>query len=280
MNGSRFLNACCVAAVLLAGCSTGGAGTATPAAMTSGSAARPVTDARRVPVACSVPARGNSALVLNGVGQYASAKDSPSLDVSAGFLISAWICQKAAVPGGYRIVDKETGGTGDGYDFDTDGQGTGNRLRLCAGATCVSGNTDYSLNQWHFVAVSVTGSQASFFLDGVADGGGDLGGPVAMNTLDLRIGAPHVGCGGGCGLVEFFNGVIDEVTIRNTAAAAGGEQADDRGLAALWHFDEGRGTTARDSSDNHNTGTLINGASWLSKHDDNGDEGDHRDNGR
>ena len=35
-------------------------------------------------------------------------------------------------------------------------------------------------------------------------------------------------------------------------------------LVGLWHFDEESGTTASDSSDYHNDGTLINGTSWDS----------------
>jgi Concanavalin A-like lectin/glucanases superfamily len=36
------------------------------------------------------------------------------------------------------------------------------------------------------------------------------------------------------------------------------------GLAGYWSFDEGRGTTAGDSSGNGNTGTLMNGPTWVS----------------
>jgi len=35
------------------------------------------------------------------------------------------------------------------------------------------------------------------------------------------------------------------------------------GLVGYWRFDEGSGTTAYDSSGNDNTGTLINGSSWV-----------------
>ncbi|MCK4826095.1 hypothetical protein KA005_60675, partial [bacterium] len=35
------------------------------------------------------------------------------------------------------------------------------------------------------------------------------------------------------------------------------------GLVAHWKFDEGNGTAAYDSSGNNNTGTLMNGATWV-----------------
>jgi len=37
----------------------------------------------------------------------------------------------------------------------------------------------------------------------------------------------------------------------------------DPSLVGLWHFDEGSGTTATDSSESGNTGTLINGPVWT-----------------
>jgi hypothetical protein len=35
------------------------------------------------------------------------------------------------------------------------------------------------------------------------------------------------------------------------------------GLAGYWKFDEGSGTVASDSSNNGNTGTLVNGPQWV-----------------
>ena len=65
-----------------------------------------------------------------------------------------------------------------------------------------------------------------------------------------------------------FNGVIDEVRIYSRALSAEeilahypeGERANPVGS---WHFDEGSGTTAVDSSENRNDGTLINGPAWI-----------------
>jgi len=49
-----------------------------------------------------------------------------------------------------------------------------------------------------------------------------------------------------------------------TGYAAGDPIEDDEaGLVALWHLNEGGGSTVSDSSGNGNTGTLINGTTWV-----------------
>ena len=204
---------------------------------------------------------------------YARIPDSPGLEVSGAFTIEAWIYQTNASPHGYRLFDKETSGIGDGYNFDTYDMGdarSGRRLRLC-GVTCVNGTTTYSLNQWHHVAVTVSGTTATFFLDGQPDGGGDVG-TIQTNHLDVLIGNSHLGCGGTCGGVyEYFNGTIDEVRLWDVArtrqqidttlgtALAGNEP----GLVGYWPFDDGSGTSAADTSGNGHAATLVNGPAWV-----------------
>jgi len=41
------------------------------------------------------------------------------------------------------------------------------------------------------------------------------------------------------------------------------QSSTDPSLVGLWHFDEGTGTTAADSSGNNNNGTLVNGPTWT-----------------
>jgi len=206
---------------------------------------------------------------------YVRVADAPSLRLSKAFTIEAWIYQTAAQANGYRLVDKETAGTGDGYNFDTyDPNGSGRRLRLCVNSTehrCVSANTVYSLNQPHHVAVVVAGSIATFYLDGQQDGSSYVG-TVDTNTLDVYIGGPHPGCGESCGFIEYFNGMMSDVRLWDIALSTrdiqqsmhGHVDGTEHGLVGYWRFNEGHGTTAADSSGHGNTGTLVNGPSWLS----------------
>jgi len=167
----------------------------------------------------------DTAVRFNGPGSndYVEVPDAPFLRFTTSFTIEAWIYQDSFQSAGYRLVDKETAGIGDGYNFDTLGvgdsfTGSGHRLRLCGNEQCPYGNTDYSLNEWHHVAVTVSGTTATFYLDGQMDGSGLVGSiPIQQNTLPLRIGAANVGCGGGCGLYEYFSGLIDEVAVYDHA---------------------------------------------------------------
>jgi len=216
-------------------------------------------------------AQADTALQFSSTNDsYVSIPDRPSLSPNGDFTVEAWVYQTDAQSSGYRIVDKTTAGIGDGILFDTyNPSGNGHTLRLCAG-TCLSANTAYSLNAWHHVAVSVRAGQATFYLDGVGDGGGTSG-TAPVDTLDLRIGAPHVGCGGSCGLREYFAGAIDDVRLWSVARSAAQVKQDmaqptsvpTDGLTGAWDFDEGAGTTVNDSSGNGATGTLVNGPMWV-----------------
>ena len=143
---------------------------------------------------------------------YVAIPDAPSLELTTDFSLEAWIFQTSSNGNGFRLIDKEIAGlaTATGYDLDTYGAGlgagggNGHQLRICGGyiggvANCVNADTPFSLNAWHHVAVTVTGGIATFYLDGRPDGSRSAG-QFLQGDLDLRIGAPHLGCGGSCGL--------------------------------------------------------------------------------
>src|SRR5262249_59346735 len=69
-------------------------------------------------------------------------------------------------------------------------------------------------------------------------------------------------------IAEYFNGLIDEVRISNvvryTASFAPqlANFSPDANTVALYHLDEGNGTTTADASGNNSTGVLTVGAAW------------------
>ena len=78
----------------------------------------------------------------------------------------------------------------------------------------VGGATVYSLMQWHHVVATVSGTIGKVYLDGNLDGTGDVGN-VPPNALDIFIGRAHPANGGG--VIEWFNGIIDDIRIYDRA---------------------------------------------------------------
>src|SRR5262249_30124977 len=125
--------------------------------------------------------------------------------------------QTAADPTfGHVLVSRESGGTADGYQFDTfDNFQTGRRLRLCA-QDCYRANTVYSLDAWHHAAITLNQGVLTFYLDGAPDGSYSGVAAPAANNLDLFIGAGHDSTGG-LSTYAFFPGKLDEVSFYNRA---------------------------------------------------------------
>ncbi len=163
----------------------------------------------------------NAAYDFNGISSYIDIPQNAILNgLTTNFTLSAWIYQRGINQNfGYRIIDKCPAGLPDGWTFDTWDGSSYRRLRLQAAGSYnpnVIGATFYSLMQWHHVVATVSGTTGKVYLDGNLDGSGDVG-SIPQNMLDVFIGRANIGCGGGCGIEEFFNGLIDEVRIYNRA---------------------------------------------------------------
>ena len=119
-------------------------------------------------------------------------------------------------------------------------------------------------NAWHYVVATVSvGDRLRLYIDGVEYGSGaSLAGCVLeyAYTYGYTIGSERE-------LTNEFNGTIDEVKIFDYALTQ--EQVSwlyNKGKpVGHWKFDEGEGSTAKDSSVNNNTGTLTNmtSADWV-----------------
>ena len=115
----------------------------------------------------------------------------------------------------------------------------------------------YLDGNWHHYAGTVSGgSSLSLYIDGVNVWSGSYSiGDLSSVIGDFAIGsyANHS--------QEFFSGTIDEVRISNTARYTSNFSpatsfTSDGNTVALWHLNDGSGTSAADSSGNGHTGTL------------------------
>ena len=113
--------------------------------------------------------------------------------------------------------------------------------------------------KWHHVACCRTGSAGGndgiIYVDGMKCGMNGLINPPDVTSRDLCL--------------EQSGIIIDELRISNTARYSGNftppvePYSPDDNTVGLWHFDEGRGTTAEDSSSHNNTGTITPEHGWA-----------------
>lgn len=75
------------------------------------------------------------AIWLDGEG-FLEVDPSPELDLTDEVTIEAWVCPKAALKGGMRIVDKTTVGTSEAYMIDTHPQLSHRHQGMSKARTC------------------------------------------------------------------------------------------------------------------------------------------------
>lgn len=117
---------------------------------------------------------------------------------------------------------------------------------------------------WFHVASTYDGATTTrAIVNGVDKGTKTLTGPLASIVATLSV--------GGTASARYFMGSIDEVRVWNVARTPAQIQqnmsvrltGNEAGLVGYWRFDEGSGTTARDSSTKGIDGTLVGPVAWV-----------------
>jgi len=156
----------------------------------------------------TVEGKVGKALEFDGTDGYVEIPDDESLQLWNAHTLEAWIYQKESRSS--RIIDKIGAGTANGLHLDTH---PGTTLRSCAG-DCVSSADDYTLEEWHHVAITFDEGNVNLYIDGAMVGEGSVPSPLAGNDLSLRIAADSNG-------QNLFLGIIDEVRVYNRALSEG-----------------------------------------------------------
>jgi hypothetical protein len=228
------------------------------------------------------PPMGGSALSFDGIDDYVAVPDDPSLDLTNGFTVAAWI-YLAEYTEWASVVTKGglPNGAGDANNYtihQSGPAGGGNpgwatefgHLRFTGSAPLPAplpeSNSIIPLNEWHFVAVTFDGTTLLFYLDGEPDGQHAISGPLGTNDEPLHIGVDFPFGD------EYWHGRIDELRIWSAAltsaqirAAMHGHSAPQASaLAGYWRFDEGSGNVAHDRSRHQNHGELMGNPAWVS----------------
>jgi hypothetical protein len=123
--------------------------------------------------------------------------------------------------------------------------------------------TQLPLAVWKHVAVTETGSTYRMYIDGFP--AADLTGGPVIPLSEMEPLAPASWLGKSRFPDHPLDGDVDEMRIYNRVLSA----SEVENLAwpqhdySSWHFDEGTGTTATDSSDNAITGSIVGNATWV-----------------
>jgi hypothetical protein len=210
----------------------------------------------------------NRAIRLNGVDAFGTAAGVGGLVANSTW--EAWIRlpQNPTVAPGLRPVVFRWGGNSHGLDIDVTSGQAAVSMYSCP-HTCPSAYSpvgSLQSGQWHHVAM-VFGPGASpageVYIDGqlAAWCGPQLCVPQAGWETVL-------GAAGFIGYTNFFQGDIDELRISNVVRYAGPfvpqhRFTPDANTVGLWHFDEGQGNVAFDSSGTGRHFTLQGGYGWV-----------------
>lgn len=214
------------------------------------------------PSACRVDGKMGRALELDGEDDYVDCGNHASLTSPQG-TIELWISTETA--GG--AADMATLLENEDRDFLLIGLDDSHNIKVLIEdddvvLVDVTSSSTAAGPEFHHVAVTQDGSGVKIYVDGTKSA--LTGGNSGAWTDHLSLEAAWMGRGPG----GYFGGLLDHIVFYSRALAADEirrhyEKVNPRGL---WHFDEGSGTSAPDSSAFGNHGSLVNmdaGTCWI-----------------
>jgi hypothetical protein len=242
---------------------------------------------------CSGASFGQNALSFNGTNDqisFGDASQTPELGL-AEFTVEFWFQrtgtgQTASTgTGGFTGIPLVTKGRGEaensnldmnyfvgirtsdnviGVDFEEAGTGPNPGLNHPA-----FGSTTIGMGVWYHVAATYDGSDWNIYVNGQVDGSANIGREPRSDSIQhFGVGTAFNSGGSASGR---FQGFIDEIRIWDRAltqpeilAGINSEIASASGLVGRWGLNEGSGSTAADSSDSANDGTVVDVNSWVS----------------
>ncbi len=222
-----------------------------------------------------VAGRVGKALSFAG-GMYVSVPSNDVLTIQGNFTLSVWIKTSNTGTGGtsnYRdIISKvPSGSPWPGYVMAINGNGAISVWTASNVAGAWSDDSGYNLadGKWHLVSVSLSGTTAQIYVDGVAKGSFTKAIPGSNNNGIFSLGAEV-----GTTASRDFIGSIDDVHIYNRAlssseiktiyqfGSAQNKVVSNSGLVGYWSLNDGAGSKANDMSGSGNNGTLIHSPTW------------------
>lgn len=204
----------------------------------------------------------NYSLQFNGTSSYVLTSSPYNYD---NVTIEAWV-KSMSVGNGNRYIISNVESSGYGIFLDGKSAKWGGVAYIGGSYRNVYSDEIVKENTWYHIAMTYDGSILKLYINGEMQSNPvQISGTIKYSSYNMMIGANN-----GASVVEYFDGVIDEVRIWNKALTQ--EEinlykdrvlkGDESGLVGYWRFEEGSGTVANDSSSYGNHGTIYNSL-WV-----------------
>jgi hypothetical protein len=164
------------------------------------------------------------ALSFNGTNQYVDVPNSASLNPIGSISLEAWIFPRSPLNSVSAPVIKKAGegpGQTDGYMLEFAGSDGIRFIVYVSGGAgyVVSPTAPVGLSQWSHVVGTYDGTNASIYVNGVVVGATVGAGQIVPSGNNLQIGHDPSNPS------RYFNGLIDEASVYNTALSTAQVQA-------------------------------------------------------
>jgi chitodextrinase len=159
-----------------------------------------------------------NALVFNGTSSLVTIADKPSLDLTSGMTLEAWVNPSVGTSAWRDVIYK-----GDDRYY-LEGSST-NSSRPAGGGTwgttgvAISGTGALSVNTWSYLALTYDGANLRLYVNGTQVASQARTGNLAPSTNPLQIGGDSI-------YGQYFQGLIDEVRVYKVPLSVSQIQAD------------------------------------------------------
>jgi concanavalin A-like lectin/glucanase superfamily protein/Big-like domain-containing protein/purple acid phosphatase-like protein len=159
------------------------------------------------------------ALTFDGTNDLVSINDAPSLDLTTGMTLEAWV--RPSTLSGWRTVVLKEIPSSLAYCLyaNQSAQRPGTEIRVGSNVYNSSGIAALPANSWTHLAATYDGSIVRLYVNGSLAGSRAVSGSIVTSSSPLRIGGNLV-------WGEYFRGQIDEVKIYNGALTPSQIQSD------------------------------------------------------
>ena len=159
-----------------------------------------------------------SALVFNGSNAAVAIPDAPTLRLSTGMTLEAWVNRSNATVGWSDVIYKGN----DNYYLEgtsTDGGAPAGGGTFGGTGANVAAGSALPLNTWSHLAITYDGSSLTLYVNGILVASAGQSGAILASSNPLQIGGDSI-------YGQYFEGLIDEVRVYNRALSQSEIQSD------------------------------------------------------